>query len=127
MSHSCRCRDFLGFIYQTIRTKLQGELANLWGEAHIEFIFSVPMTWKPGPTIERYRSIVRQAGFGSCPNHRAEIGLTEAEAAAMHTAREFPRLFKVLMYLPVYIQKLSNRLNRSAISCWFVIWVTERR
>ncbi|KAE9379840.1 hypothetical protein N431DRAFT_552160 [Stipitochalara longipes BDJ] len=86
--------DFLGFIYQTIRTNLQGELANRWEDACIEFIFSVPTTWKPVPTVERFRSIIRRAGFGGYSNHRAEIGLTEAEAAAVHTARRFPKLFK---------------------------------
>jgi hypothetical protein len=76
---------------------LQGELANRWEDANIEFIFSVPTTWKTVPTVERFRSIIQRAGFGNHPNHRADIGLTEAEAAAVHTALKFPLLFKVLM------------------------------
>ncbi|PMD62688.1 uncharacterized protein K444DRAFT_717515 [Hyaloscypha bicolor E] len=86
--------DFLGFIYHTIENELKGELGNTWEDACIEFIFSVPTTWKPVPTVERFRKIIRRAGFGSHPNHRAEIGMTEAEAAAVHTARRFPTLFK---------------------------------
>jgi hypothetical protein len=95
--NSCRYCDFLRYLYQTIQKKLQGELANRWEDAHIEFIFSVPTTWKPVPTVERFRSTIQRAGFGSHPNHRADIGLTEAEAAAVHTSREFPRLFKVMV------------------------------
>ena len=87
--------DFFRFLYQTIQLKLKGELANRWEDASIEFIFSVPTTWKPVPTIERFRSTIERAGFGRYPNHKIDIGLTEAEAAAVHTARTFPRLFNV--------------------------------
>ncbi|KAG9236973.1 hypothetical protein BJ875DRAFT_190386 [Amylocarpus encephaloides] len=87
------CRDFFRFLYTTIQQKLEGELASRWEDAKIEFIFSVPTTWKPTPTVERFRSTFEQAGFGKFPNHRAIIGLTEAEAAAVHTARVFPRIF----------------------------------
>jgi len=92
---SWRYCDFFRFLYQTIQQKLQGELANRWEDANIEFIFSVPTTWKPVPTVERFRSTIERAGFGRHPNHRVDIGLTEAEAAAVHTARVFPKLFNV--------------------------------
>ncbi|KAH8678627.1 hypothetical protein BGZ60DRAFT_555189 [Tricladium varicosporioides] len=85
--------DFFKFLYQTIQQKLQGEIASRWEDARIEFIFSVPTTWKPVPTVERFRSTIERAGFGRFPNHEATIGLTEAEAAAVHTARVFPKLF----------------------------------
>jgi hypothetical protein len=91
---SARYCDFFRLLYQTIQQRLQGELANRWEDASIEFIFSVPTTWKPVPTVERFRSTVQRAGFGRYPNHKCDIGLTEAEAAAVHTARVFPKLFK---------------------------------
>jgi hypothetical protein len=55
----------------------------------------VPTTWKPVPTVERFRSVINRAGFGKHPNHRIDIGLTEAEAAAVHTSKVFPKIFKV--------------------------------
>lgn len=55
----------------------------------------MPTTWKSVPTVERFRGTIEKAGFGAHPNHKAVIGLTEAEAAAVHTARVFPKLFKV--------------------------------
>lgn len=94
LTHILRYCDFFRFLYQTIQQKLQGEVANRWEDASIEFIFSVPTTWKP-LTVERFRSTFERAGFGKHPNHTANIGLTEAEAAAVHTARVFPRLFNV--------------------------------
>lgn len=73
------------------------ELPSRWADAQIEFIFSVPTTWKPHPTVERFRSITERAGFGRYPNHKSVIGLTEAEAAAVHMSRESPAIFKVCL------------------------------
>lgn len=87
--------DYFQALYQCIEARLKGELASRWEDAKIEFIFSVPTTWKPNPTVERFRSIIKRAGFGRSPNHAAVIGLTEAEAAAVHTARNTPAIFNV--------------------------------
>ncbi|KAF2183182.1 hypothetical protein K469DRAFT_739999 [Zopfia rhizophila CBS 207.26] len=85
--------DYFQLLYRTIEARLKGELASRWEDAKIEFIFSVPTTWKPNPTVERFRNIVSRAGFGRSVNHTAVIGLTEAEAAAVHTARNTPAIF----------------------------------
>ncbi|KAH6642853.1 hypothetical protein C7974DRAFT_351810 [Boeremia exigua] len=86
--------DYFQYLYRTIEARLKGELASTWENAKIEYIFSVPTTWRPLPTVERFRKIIAAAGFGSCPNHTATVGLTEAEAAAVHTARNMPGIFK---------------------------------
>ncbi|KAH8591554.1 hypothetical protein B0O99DRAFT_675246 [Bisporella sp. PMI_857] len=86
--------DYFRFLYQYIEFKLQGELASTWSNARVEFIFSVPTTWKPHPTVERFRAITERAGFGKFPNHRSIIGLTEAEAAAVHMSKESPAIFR---------------------------------
>ena len=59
-----------------------------WKTQRTEFTFSVPTTWKnPGMVAETER-IIRNAGYGEDgPNHRARIGLTEAEAAAVYASR----------------------------------------
>lgn len=90
--------DYFRFLYRTIESRLKSELASSWEDAKIEFIFSVPTTWQPNPTVERFRNIVSRAGFGQHYTHSAEIGLTEAEAAAVHTARNTPAIFKVGPY-----------------------------
>lgn len=59
-----------------------------WDKSCIEFIFSVPATWNRltdtlDITTERFREVVKEAGFGDRnPHHRVVIGLTEPEAAA---------------------------------------------
>ncbi|KAJ4987572.1 hsp70 family chaperone [Stagonosporopsis vannaccii] len=85
--------DYFRYLYRTIEARLKGELASTWEDAKIEFIFSVPTTWRPLPTVERFRKIIAASGFGSYPCHKATIGLTEAEAAAVHTARSMPGIF----------------------------------
>ncbi|KAF2489449.1 hypothetical protein BU16DRAFT_472014 [Lophium mytilinum] len=85
--------DYFKFLYQHIRSKLQNEIAARWEDARIDFIFSVPTTWAPNPTVERFRKIIERAGFGQYPSHIASIGLTEAEAAAVHMSRESPAIF----------------------------------
>ena len=89
-----RYTDYFQYLYRTIEARLKGELASRWEDAKIEYIFSVPTTWRPLPTVERFRKIIIAAGFGSFPNHKATIGLTEAEAAAVHTARNMPGIFR---------------------------------
>ncbi|USP74597.1 hypothetical protein yc1106_01871 [Curvularia clavata] len=86
--------DYFQSLYRSIEAKLRGELACRWEDARIEFIFSVPTTWNPHPTVERFRNIAVRAGFEKSPNHSVIIGLTEAEAAAVHTAKNMPGLFK---------------------------------
>ena len=115
--------DFFRFLYTTIQQKLQGELANRWEDANIEFIFSVPTTWKPVPTVERFRGTIERAGFGRFPNHKAIIGLTEAEAAAVHTARMFPKLFNVHAIPANFSENPMLTGNRIAMCYSFVMWV----
>lgn len=86
--------DYLHQLYRHIEIQLASHLEGAtWQNAKIEFIFSVPTTWKP-EIVERFRNIVQRAGFGSWPSHQVDIGLTEAEAAAVHTSVEASGIFK---------------------------------
>ena len=87
--------DYLRLLYHHVKSKLSTELPNMpWHIARVEFIFSVPTTWKP-VTAENFRSIAARAGFGEDSNHKLVIGLTEAEAAAVHTSIDAPGIFSV--------------------------------
>lgn len=88
-------RDYLSKMYEYLAFKLGVELFGVsWETARIEFIFSVPTTWEPVPTVERFKAIVGEAGFGVHANHVVTIGLTEAEAAAVHVSTEAPGIFR---------------------------------
>jgi hypothetical protein len=87
--------DYLRKMYEYLSFKLGGELSGIgWEEARIEFIFSVPTTWAPLPTVENFKRLVKEAGYGTHPNHEVTIGLTEAEAAAVHVSTEAPGIFR---------------------------------
>ncbi|KAF1954189.1 hypothetical protein CC80DRAFT_129843 [Byssothecium circinans] len=87
--------DYLRKMYECLSFKLGGELSGTtWEDARIEFIFSVPTTWPPIPVVESFRRIVHASGFGTYPSHEISIGLTEAEAAAVHISTEAPGIFR---------------------------------
>jgi hypothetical protein len=87
--------DYLRKLYEYLAFKLGPDLSGTtWENARIEFIFSVPTTWPPNPTVENFRSIVQRAGFGGYLRHSVTIGLTEAEAAAVHVSTEAPGIFR---------------------------------
>jgi len=87
--------DYLKKMFEYLSFKLGGELSGTtWEDARIEFIFSVPTTWAPVPTVENFKRIVAASGYGSCPTHTVSIGLTEAEAAAVHVSTEAPGIFR---------------------------------
>lgn len=87
--------DYLRKMYEYLAFKLGSELSGRdWSTAKIEFIFSVPTTWPVIPTVENFKRIVSTSGFGSNPRHSVTIGLTEAEAAAVHVSTEAPGIFR---------------------------------
>lgn len=73
------------------------------------FIFSLPTTWNSHEMIERkFKNAILRAGFGSVgSNHTVELGLTEAEAAAVYTA-DAGQLYQVSLF----ITKRGNLLTR---------------
>jgi len=55
-------RDYLSALYDHIERKLANDIAGTsWQRASIEFVFSVPTTWKPKPTIENFKRIAKSA------------------------------------------------------------------
>lgn len=87
--------DYLRKMYEYLSFKLGGELSGVsWEDARVDFIFSVPTTWAPLPTVKNFKRLAKEAGFGSHTNHEMTIGLTEAEAAAVHVSTEAPGIFR---------------------------------
>lgn len=88
--------DYLRALYSWVSAKLEGELppGKDWASTRVEFVFSVPTTWEPQPTVGKFKDIAARAGWGSCPMHIVSVGLTEAEAAAVHIACEASVIFR---------------------------------
>ena len=83
--------DFFRKLYEHIRhTFTEGALAihvEQW-RGKVDFVFSVPTTWKSHNIAETFKRCIENAGFKKGgKNHNFLIGLNEAEAAAIHTFR----------------------------------------
>ena len=69
-----------------------------WKTQRTQFVFSVPTTWKNASMIAETEKLIKGAGYGRDGiNHRAGIGLTEAEAAAVYASQQ---QFEVRFLLP---------------------------
>ncbi|WXC66039.1 hypothetical protein SNK03_011824 [Fusarium graminearum] len=54
-----------------------------WDSMKVEFVFSTPAQWE-APVSQCFRRLIFRSGFGKINNHSVVLGLTEAEAAAVH-------------------------------------------
>lgn len=82
-------RDFLAFLYGYIVKTFESTnllYGSSWRDAKIEFMFTVPTTWTALGVTNTFESLIGEAGFGrDGADHTVSVGLTEAEAAAVHT------------------------------------------
>ncbi|TDZ35296.1 hypothetical protein C8035_v009826 [Colletotrichum spinosum] len=84
--------DFLREVYahikETIETQLGRRHSGGWTDMAVTFVFSVPTTWTKMATINLFKGIIHDAGFGAEGlRHYAQVDLTEAEAAAVATLK----------------------------------------
>jgi hypothetical protein len=76
---------FLSELYKWITPQLEKAGRKPFKSMRVEFLFSIPTTWDR-KTVDKYRDIITRAGYGEHPGHKADIGVNEAMAAAVHTA-----------------------------------------
>jgi hypothetical protein len=79
-------KDYLHCIYEQIKRVFSDTLPR-WQNKNIEFLFSVPTTWKNPAMIAATERLIKDAGFAEKPNHVVRISLTEAEAAAVYASK----------------------------------------
>ncbi|KAL6229767.1 hypothetical protein BDW75DRAFT_88311 [Aspergillus navahoensis] len=79
-------QDYVSCIYRHVVKHFDDSIPG-FGKMRVEFIFSVPTTWKDVRMIEEIRRLIDKAIQRGAPNHWACIGLTEAEAAAVYACR----------------------------------------
>lgn len=83
--------DYLRQIYDHVKTTIElhtGIGSAGWKGLAVEFIFSVPTTWRNQAIINVFKDTIQDAGFGTeGARHRATVELTESEAAAVATIK----------------------------------------
>ena len=80
-------RDYLSCIYKAVRQYFSDSIPR-WGSKNVEWLFSVPTTWKSPAMVAETEKLIKAAGFGEKGNHLVKISLTEAEAAAVYASKQ---------------------------------------
>jgi hypothetical protein len=81
-------RDYLTCIHNHIVQWFVNRFPQ-WTAQCVEWVFSVPTTWRNPGTIHTLESLIRAAGFGQDGSkHSCKITLTEAEAAAICVSKQ---------------------------------------
>ncbi|KAL3469292.1 hypothetical protein BJX99DRAFT_78386 [Aspergillus californicus] len=78
-------RDYIRAVYGYVLDYFRKTLPRSEG-LRVEFVFSVPTTWKDPRMVEELRAAVEFGENGDRGLHRAVIGLTEAEAAGVYVS-----------------------------------------
>ncbi|KAF6803526.1 hsp70 family chaperone [Colletotrichum sojae] len=92
--------DYLRKVYEHIKESIETQVGRRnsggWTDMGVTFLFSVPTTWTKMETINTFKRIIHNAGYGKeGPRHSAEVDLTEAEAAAAATLKTSPNNFQM--------------------------------
>lgn len=78
--------DYLACLYHYVMRYFQERIPR-FASRNVEFVFSVPTTWKDPGMMADIERLIRSAGYGKKANQRVVISLTEAEAAAVYVYR----------------------------------------
>ncbi|KAJ5189910.1 hypothetical protein N7472_008924 [Penicillium cf. griseofulvum] len=84
-------QDYIRCIYQHVISHFNTTIPH-FNLRQVEFLFSVPTTWKDVRMVEETRRLLQHAINSETPNHRVSVGLTEAEAAAVYAGNEHYQL-----------------------------------
>lgn len=59
-----------------------------WEDRNVEFLFSIPTTWKSPRLTAKMENWLEEAGFANSHKRRVKVSQTEAEAAAVYVAKQ---------------------------------------
>ncbi|RVX73957.1 hypothetical protein B0A52_02847 [Exophiala mesophila] len=80
--------DFLRSVHAHVANHFRLRIPG-WSNMRVEWVFSVPTTWRNAAFIHSLEALIRSTGFGTDgPMHSCQITLTEAEAAGIAVARQ---------------------------------------
>lgn len=84
--------DYLHEVYVHVKSTIEHQTGigpfTGWKDLAVEFVFSVPTTWRSFEVINTFKAAIAGAGFGTeGPKHTSTVELTESEAAAVATIK----------------------------------------
>lgn len=81
-------RDYMTSLHTYIEQFFSQSIAS-WHQKNVEYLFSIPTTWKNPTITANLEATLTAAGFANGHNRRVTIYLTEAESAAVNAAKSF--------------------------------------
>ena len=88
--------DFLHALHDHIVAYLELKWGVDWHSTKVDYVFGLPTLWRErNELIRDFQNIVANAGFTESMNCGVTFRLTEAEAAAVHTAKSLDHKYKV--------------------------------
>lgn len=85
-------QDYIQCIYLHVISHFNATIPH-FSSSKVEFLFSVPTTWRDVRMVEETRRLLQRAINSKTPNHHVSVGLTEAEAAAVYAGNEHYQVF----------------------------------
>ena len=80
-------KDYMTFLFTHIDNFFRNSHPR-WDEEKVEYLFSIPTTWKNPSQSAEIERLINEAGFGGgSALRRVKIAQTEAEAAAVYAAK----------------------------------------
>lgn len=91
--------DYLRQVYAHVKSTIEHQTGigpfTGWKDWAVEFIFSVPTTWRSLEVVNTFKAAIKEAGFGTeGPHHTSTVELTESEAAAVATIKSTAIVFE---------------------------------
>lgn len=91
--------DYLHEVYVHVKSTIEHQTGvgpfTGWKDLAVEFIFSVPTTWRSLDVINIFKEAIKNAGFGTeGPAHSSTVELTESEAASVATIKSTAIIFE---------------------------------
>lgn len=86
-------RDYMRCLCNYISRFLQDQMGD-WSALRVEFIFSLPTTFRSQEISTSLRELLKEAGFGRGMYHTIDFGLTEPQASAVDAAKYSSKTFE---------------------------------
>ncbi|KAH1433170.1 hypothetical protein KXX32_001734 [Aspergillus fumigatus] len=116
-------QDYIRCVCQHVTAHFRDTLPS-FAACKVEWVFSVPTTWKDVRMVEETRHLLQRAINMSSPgmspeNNRAVVGLTEAEAAAVDDLQQCfdAKIAEMFDLLDGQIRHMHDRFATERISC----------
>jgi hypothetical protein len=80
-------KDYMKSLFAYLDRLFEQTIPN-WSQKCVEYLFSIPTTWKNPQLVAKLEVWLAEAGFVSNGRRQVNISLTEAEAAAVSATRQ---------------------------------------